>query len=99
MAGAYYRGGKDLTPKSNELKIDRKTGLVEPSRGISLNNDPAQLSRFGGAYRVKSIPPELEIVQQGKNKHHFELRPRAAMPLDQYRNLLGQIELEETATS
>lgn len=95
MDQPYYRGGKDLTPKPNELRIDQDTGLVQPTRGISLNNDPAQLTRFGAAHRVNRIPSELEIVQQGRNPSHHELRPRQAMSPERFLELLGQVELEQ----
>ena len=87
-----YRGGSDLTPKPGELKI--KGGLVQPLRGISLHRDPAPLQRFGGAFRVKSIPPELEIVQQGRDLEHFELRPKCSMSLDELNDSLAKVVLE-----
>jgi hypothetical protein len=95
----YFRGGKDLTPKPKEVQIDPQSGLVQPTRGISLSSDPGQLARFGGAYKVISIPAELEIVRQGKRKTHYELRPRAAMPLDDFIELLKQVQLEDVPTT
>jgi hypothetical protein len=87
-----FRGGNDLTPKPGEVKV--KGGLVQPIRGVSLHADPTRLQRFGGAYRVKSIPPELEIVQQGRDPGHFELRPTAPMTPERFNELLKQVELE-----
>ncbi|MBL8793632.1 MAG: hypothetical protein JNM56_06995 [Planctomycetia bacterium] len=99
MEQFYYRGGKGLTPKRDEMRIDKTTGLVQPTRGISLNVNPAKFAVFGGAYRVKSIPPELEIVQQGNDPGHFELRPWQPMSQLQYLDLLGKVELEDSPTT
>ena len=87
-----YRGGNDLMPKPGEVKI--KGGLVQPIRGVSLHTDATQLQRFGGAHRVKSIPAELEIVQQGRDPGHFELRPKIPMAPERFNELLKQVVLE-----
>jgi hypothetical protein len=46
--------------------------------------------------RVKSIPDELEIVQQGKRPGHHELRPKVEMPVERFDELLKQVVLEPT---
>ena len=99
MDQAYYRGSQDLTPRPSDLTIDKATGLVLPQGGISLNSDPAQVQRLGGAHRVLSIPPGLEIVQQGRNPTHHVLRPIRAMTLDDFQMLLQQVVLEATPTN
>jgi len=48
----------------------------------------------GRPHRVKSIPDELEIVQQGKRPGHHELRPKVAMPVERFEELLKQVVLE-----
>jgi hypothetical protein len=87
-----FRGGNDLTPKPGEVKL--KGELVQPTRGVSRHTDAARVQRFGGAYRIKSIPAELEIAQQGRDPGHFELRPRAPMTPERFDELLKQVELQ-----
>ncbi len=58
----YYRGGTNLKPRLRDVQMDSATGLVQPTRGISVFSQPANLERFGGAYRVTNLPPNLQIV-------------------------------------
>lgn len=60
-----FRGGTDMTVKPGEIRVDPMTGLVQPTHGLSLDTDPANLIRFGGVSKVRSIPDELQIVQRG----------------------------------
>src|SRR5690349_21279432 len=92
-AGDYYRGGNSLQPKPFEIKIDPATGLVQPTRGVSVYDRPDHLDRFGGAHRVTNVPPELCIIQRGKDPHHFEIVPAQPMTLDEYEKALAKIIL------
>ena len=87
---SVYRGGKDLTLKPNEYKI-LKDGT---KRGLSVNTDPAQVQRFGGAYRVKRIPRGLKIVQQGKNLSHYEIIPNDPLTSELFQELINKIVLK-----
>jgi hypothetical protein len=89
-----YRGGDDLTPKYHLGEVKIIKGMVQPTRGVSLELDPADAARHGVPHRVKSVPAELEIVQLGRRPGHHELRPKLAMPVDRYEELLGQVVLE-----
>jgi hypothetical protein len=89
-----YRGGTDLTVRPGEIKIDRTTGLVLPTHGVSLDTDPSTLARFGVAKKVKSIPDELQIVQRGKRPTHFELVPKKPMTPQRFQELVHQVVLE-----
>jgi hypothetical protein len=51
------------------------------------------LDRFGGAHRVTNIPPELQVVQVGKDPNHHEIIPVQAMPLSDYLKALETIQL------
>jgi hypothetical protein len=90
----YYRGGNSLTPKRRELRFDPVTGDVLPERGVSVSGSPANLDRFGGAHRVRNQPPELQIVQVGRDPNHYEIVPTRAMPYAEYVEALGKIQLE-----
>jgi hypothetical protein len=89
----YFRGGNRLQPRVIDLRFDRVTGLVLPKRGVSVYNRPDGLDRFGGAYRLGSIPAELMIVQTGANPTHFEIIPAQAMSLADYELALAKITL------
>ncbi len=89
-----YRGGGDLTPRYHLGEVKIRNGMVQPTRGVSLELDPADAARHGVPHRVLSIPDELEIVQQGRRPEHYELRPKFEMPVERFEELLGQVVLK-----
>lgn len=89
-----FRGGMDMTVGTGEIRVDRQTGLVETTHGLSLDTDPAALVRFGRAHKVKSIPDELQIMQRGRRDTHFEIVPKTPMSPERYQELVSQIVLE-----
>jgi hypothetical protein len=89
-----FRGGDDLTPKYRLGEVKIRNGMVQPTRGVSLELDAADAARHGAPHRVKSIPDELEIVQQGKRPGHHEIRPETEMPVERFEELLKQVVLE-----
>jgi hypothetical protein len=92
-AEVYYRGGTSLKPRPFEIKVDPVTGLLQPTHGISVFNRPDRLDRFGGAYRVTNVPPELTVIQRGRDPGHFEIVPTHPMTLDEYEAALSTIIL------
>ncbi|WP_202127786.1 hypothetical protein [Clostridium sp. C8-1-8] len=82
-----------MTVKLNEVKIDKNTGLLKTNHGISVNIDEDKVSRFGGAFRIDKIPDGLNVIQRGRDKGHYEIVPSRSMSLDEYQELLNQIEL------
>jgi len=90
-----FRGGDSFELRPDEYKLDPKTRDVKPTHGPSLDADPASpnLKRFGGARQIKSIPPELRLVQRGQRIEHFEIVPRAPMSVERYQQLLRKIVL------
>jgi hypothetical protein len=89
-----FRGGGDLTPKYYLGEVKIKNGKVQPTRGVSLELDSADAARHGVPHRVKSIPGDLEIVQQGKRPGHHEIRPKVEMSVERFEELLKQVVLE-----
>ena len=89
-----YRGGSSLTARPSDVRIDKASGLLRPGWGISLNSDPnaSQIVKYGGPYKVDSIPDGLQITQVGK-EGHFELAPARSMTMEQYQGLLQQVQL------
>jgi hypothetical protein len=51
------------------------------------------VKKFGGAYRVKEIPDELQIIQRGKDLSHYEIVPKNPMPLEKFVELLKKVKL------
>ncbi len=93
MAARFYRGGSNLRPRPGEVRIDPTTGLLRPTHGISVFDQPDNLDRFGGAYEVMTVPDKLRIIQRGRDPHHFEIVPAIPMTLAEYEQALQQIVL------
>jgi hypothetical protein len=89
-----YRGGPSLGFKPHELKIDRRTGLVSPTHGVSVDADADRVAAFGGAYLVRSIPNGLTIIQRGRRRTHYEIVATQPVTPARYQQLLDQIRLE-----
>jgi hypothetical protein len=88
------RGGKLLVARVGvDIQIDRATGLVKPTHGLSLDLDARLMQKFGGAFRVESIPRELRIVQRGSRLGHIEVVARQAMTPERFQELADQIRL------
>jgi hypothetical protein len=90
----YYRGGPSLAPRRIDVIINRKTGLVMPTRGVSVFDQPDGLDRFGGAYEVGPIPDALRLVKTGRNPHHYEIAPAFEMTFERYEFELAKISLQ-----
>ncbi|MDP9194011.1 MAG: RHS repeat-associated core domain-containing protein, partial [Acidobacteriota bacterium] len=89
---AVFRGGQSLVAAANEVKI--VGGLVQPTHGVSVNAVASQVQKFGGAYRVTSIPDGLQVIQRGKNANHYEIVAKKAMTMEEYQKLLSQVKVE-----
>ncbi len=94
----YFRGGPSLAPRPIDVRPDPVTGLLRPGRGVSVFSEPDGLERFGGAFEVTSVPPELTVVQTGRNPKHYELAPTAPMTMAEYTAALGRVGLSPVQT-
>ena len=90
QCGDVYRGG-DYTARDIDVRIDKSTGLLKPTRGISVNSDPGKVARFGTVSRVDSLPQGLSLRQIG-TPGHFEITPQYPMSFSNYQKLLNQIK-------
>lgn len=88
-----FRGGPGFAVGPNDTVIDRVTGLIKPTKGISLHIDPSTLERFGGGYQINGLSSELKIIQRGNDLGHFEIVPRAPMSPERYQELLEQVKI------
>ena len=73
--------------------VDKGTGMVKPGWGTSLWSDKAVTDKWG-SNRIKSVPPELKIIQRGKHDTHFEITPRAPMSPARFQELINDVEFE-----
>lgn len=87
-----YRGGGDFTVELKDIKIDKATGLVKDTHGLSLDINPDTVSKFGGAYKIESIPDGLKVIQRGSRAEHFEIVPTKPVTVEQFQELLNQIK-------
>jgi RHS repeat-associated protein len=94
-SGAFvlFRGGSSFAPKAGEFRVDAE-GNVGATRGVSVNTDPLKVERFGGAFEIKYLPPELQLIQRGIDVGHFEIVPRQPMSVSRYLELLREIVVE-----
>src|SRR4051812_48678726 len=89
----YYRGGGSRAPRPIDVRTDPKTGLLRPGRGVSVFSRPDGLDRFGGAHRATQVPPELTVVQVGRDPTHFEIAPANPMTFEEYERALQKVVL------
>ena len=73
------------------MKLNPKTGNVKTTHGVSLDVNPGTVSKFGGAYKIESLPEDLQIIQRGVRPEHFEIVPKYEMPLEIFQGLLNQV--------
>ena len=67
---------------------------MKTTHGLSLDIDPAAMQRFGGAFRVESIPPELQNRSEREvAMGHFKVVARQAMTPGRFQELADQIKL------
>ena len=93
--GPYYRGGSSLKPFPHEVRYNPTTGLLRTTHGVSIWDRQNGLERFGGAYKVKYLPPELAIIQRGRDPHHFEIVPAQEMTFVEYDLALSLVVLSK----
>jgi len=80
--------------KPHEYKVDKNTGMVKPTHGISVFDNPDRLLSKGFTpylLNLESVPKTLQIKQRGSDPHHYEIMPRRAMPIEEYKEELRQI--------
>jgi RHS repeat-associated protein len=96
IPGTLYRGGTSMEARPGiDVRIDPQTGLIKPGYGLSLNESPDGLGKFGGAHEIdqSTVPPELEIRQQGRTGH-YEIVARESMTIERFNELAKQIKFK-----
>ena len=58
-----------------------------------MNVNLGTISRFGGSYKIETLPKGLKIIQRGARPEHFEIVPEYEMPLETFQELLNQIKV------
>ena len=90
---SVYRGGTSFQLKPGEFKINKETGLVKTTHGVSLDVDANTVAKFGGAYKIESIPEGLKIIQRGKRAEHFEIVPTKEISVEKFQSLLNKVKV------
>jgi hypothetical protein len=80
----FFRGAKpgeapNFTPKPNEFKVDRATGHVKDTHGVSVFDNPESVSSKGFVPHEidqATIPESLRTIQRGKDPAHYEITPK-----------------------
>ncbi len=89
-----FRGGSTLEVRPNvDVQFVKGTENLKTGYGLSLDVSAPPMEKFGGAYRIECIPPELRIVQRGSKRGHFEIMPRSEMTLARYKELVALIRM------
>jgi len=86
---------RDTYRSDKDVKVDPKTGFVKTTHGLSVHTNSGQVSKYGGAYKVISMPDELQILQRGKDQNHFEIVPKREMSKENFQKLLNQVRTEK----
>src|SRR5688572_30570112 len=89
----YYRGGSSLRVRTIDIVIDPTTGLLRTDRGISVQDSPDGLEKFGGANEVTYVPSNLHVVRRGHRPGHYEIAPAVPMTPDEYEQAIAQVVL------
>ncbi|MHA4812520.1 RHS repeat domain-containing protein [Flavitalea flava] len=88
-----YRGGENFDLKSGEYRATPNGKY--PARGLSLDVNPVNLQKFGGANKIISIPEELQIIPTPStiNPGHFDIIPKdTKMSAENFQKLLNEIK-------
>ena len=97
----FFRGARagerpTFVPRENEFRVDRETGLVRPTHGVSVFDNPQSvISRGFEPHEIDpaTIPDNLTFIQRGEDLAHYEIvpRPGANLTPERYICALGQI--------
>ncbi len=91
-----YRGGPELNSPRPGIDIKVKNGMVQPGKGMSVNQNPndPNIIKYGGPYKIdlNTVSPELEIFPKG-SPGHYEIGPQSPMTLERFIDLLSLIKL------
>jgi hypothetical protein len=95
---SFFRGSRpgespSFTPRPNEYKVDRATGTVKSTHGVSVYDNADSVSARGfepHQLDLNTVPSELRIIQRGQDLRHYEIvpQPGANLTPGQYTELL-----------
>lgn len=96
-----YRGARggdapSFSPRPNDYRVDKGTGFVKETHGVSVFDNAASVSSKGFVpHQIdqSSIPSTLRIIQRGSDPRHFEIvpRPGANLTPERYAQELAKI--------
>ncbi len=90
----FFRGARpgeapNFTPRPNDFKVDKATGFVKDSHGVSVFDNAGSVSKKGFVpheVNQSTIPSSLRVKQRGRDPSHYEITPAPGANLtpDQY---------------
>ncbi|WP_239367064.1 RHS repeat domain-containing protein [Snodgrassella communis] len=97
----YFRGSKKGEPvsfkaKTGEYKIDKSTGLVKTTHGVSVFDNPTSVSSKGlSPHKIDmtTVNDNLKIIQRGSDPKHYEIVPSHPMHVEDYQVALSKIKV------
>jgi RHS repeat-associated protein len=97
---SFWRGSKpcesvDFTPRPNEYKINKSTGLVQNTHGVSVFDNPTSVSNKGfipNEIDMATVSGKLQIKQRGFDPNHYEIMPENPMTEVAYKTELSKIK-------
>ena len=97
----FYRGSKKgeqptFIPRPTEYKIDKATGNVKTTHGVSVFDNPMSVTNKGfepHKIDMSTVSDKLKIIQRGNDLKHFKIVPAQSMPLIDYINELAKIKV------
>jgi hypothetical protein len=98
-----FRGGRGdepptFKPRPNDYRVDKTTGFVKDTHGVSVNVNAGKLTSKGFVpYEIdqSTIPRTLRMIQRGQDLEHYEIvpRPGANLTPEQFAEELAKIKV------
>ena len=97
---SFFRGARSgenvsFTPRPNDYKIDKETGLVKNTHGVSVFDNADSVTSKGfiaNEIDMSTVPEDLVIKQRGADPKHYEIMPKDPMTEDSYKKSLSEIK-------
>ncbi|WP_217208954.1 polymorphic toxin-type HINT domain-containing protein [Streptomyces sp. AC550_RSS872] len=98
--GARGDDAPSFVPSPRDYKVDRETGFVRETHGVSVFDNPGSVTSNGFVPHMidqSSLPDTLRIIQRGRDPRHFEIVPAPGADLtpERYAEELAKIRLHE----